>query len=85
MVDLHSSGSIVTDSVLEFNTTNSATPNATDVKNTLIAAIASGNFSLKVDNTSISATAISETSQYIYRFIFFLLDIVCYIMNPLKE
>lgn len=85
MVDPHSNGSIVTDSVLEFNTTNSTSPSVTEVTNTLIAAIANGNFSFKIDNTSIVAAVIPEVGQYIYRFIFFLLDIFCYIVNPLKE
>lgn len=85
MVDPHSNGSIVTDSTLEFNTINNATPTAAEVKDTLTAAIANGNFSFKIDNTSISAVVIPEIGQYIYRFIFFLLDIVGYIVNPLKE
>lgn len=85
MVDPHSNGSIVTDSVLGFNTTTIASPNVAEVKDTLIAAIANGNFSFSVDKTSITATVITDSGQYIYKLIFFLLDIFCYIVNPLKE
>ncbi|ROL46442.1 hypothetical protein DPX16_21626 [Anabarilius grahami] len=60
LIKSFSNGSIVTDSVLEFNTANSASPDVTEVKNTLIAAITNGNFSFKVDNTSIISAVIPE-------------------------
>lgn len=60
MVDPHSNGSIVTDSILEFNTTNGSSPNTTDVKDTLIKAIADGNFSFPVDNSSITVAVVSD-------------------------
>lgn len=60
VIQKFSNGSIVTDSILEFNTTNSTTPTAAEVKDTLTAAIANGNFSFKIDNTSISAVVIPE-------------------------
>ena len=62
MVDLHSKGSIVTDSVLGFDATNSTSPNVTDVKETLVTAIANGSFNFTIDNSSISAADITETS-----------------------
>lgn len=85
MVDLHSKGSIVTDSVLEFDTTNGTSPNVTDVKDTLVKAIENGNFSLAINSSSISATDITETNgQCIYRFIFFLLDTCLLHCEPFK-
>ncbi|XP_067261196.1 uncharacterized protein zgc:111983 [Chanodichthys erythropterus] len=63
VIQKFSNGSIVTDSVLEFNTTAIAIPNAAEVKNTLIAAIANGNFSFSVDNTSITATVIPDSAS----------------------
>ncbi|XP_052460945.1 uncharacterized protein LOC128019025 isoform X3 [Carassius gibelio] len=56
------SGSVVTDSVLEFNTTSSTTPNVTDVKDTFISAVNSGNLNFTVDNTSVSVADITPTS-----------------------
>ncbi|CAM4479281.1 unnamed protein product [Leuciscus chuanchicus] len=57
-----SKGSIVTDSVLEFDSTNGTSPNVTEVKNTLVTAIADGVFNFTINNSSISATDITETS-----------------------
>ncbi|WP_272689918.1 hypothetical protein [Providencia sp. PROV020] len=63
VIQKFSNGSIVTDSVLEFNTTAVASPNVAEVKDTLIAAIANGNFSFSVDNTSITATVITDSAN----------------------
>ncbi|XP_067298585.1 uncharacterized protein [Pseudorasbora parva] len=57
-----SKGSIAVDSVLQFDSSNSSAPNASQVVDTLTAAIASGNFSFKVDNTSINVTVIPDTN-----------------------
>ncbi|XP_059408619.1 uncharacterized protein LOC132142632 [Carassius carassius] len=56
------SGSVVTDSVLEFNTTAGTTPNVTDVKDTFISAVNSGSLNFTVDNTSVSVADITPTS-----------------------
>nr|XP_055060710.1 mucin-2-like [Misgurnus anguillicaudatus]XP_055060711.1 mucin-2-like [Misgurnus anguillicaudatus] len=50
------SGSIVVDSALQFDS-NSTTPNATDVKQVLTDAAASGNLSIKISNDTINVTA----------------------------
>ncbi|XP_077102463.1 uncharacterized protein LOC143753698 isoform X1 [Siphateles boraxobius] len=57
-----SKGSIVIDSVLEFDSTNGTSPNVTDVKDTLVTAITNGNFSFTINNSSINTTDIPETS-----------------------
>ncbi|XP_016151165.1 uncharacterized protein YBL113C isoform X2 [Sinocyclocheilus grahami] len=56
-----SAGSVVTDSVLEFDNTN-ASPNLTEVKNTFVDAITAGGFNFTVDNTSISVSDITTTN-----------------------
>ncbi|XDV15491.1 hypothetical protein PO909_015568 [Leuciscus waleckii] len=57
-----SKGSIVTDSVLEFDSTNGTSPKVTDVIDTLVTAITNGVFNFTINNSSISATDITETS-----------------------
>lgn len=69
MVVPHSSGSIVADSIVEFDNTNNTSPNVTAVKNTLEEAIRTGNFSFTVDLTSINVTDITN-GQYLFRCIF---------------
>ncbi|XP_056106407.1 uncharacterized protein LOC130084905 [Rhinichthys klamathensis goyatoka] len=67
-----SKGSVVVDSVLEFDSTNGTSPNVTDVKDTLVTAVTNGNFNFTINNSSINTTDIPETSgQCIYRLIFF--------------
>ncbi|TRY99541.1 hypothetical protein DNTS_020833 [Danionella cerebrum] len=56
-----SQGSVVADTNLEFDNTNNTTPNATDVKDTLVQAVASGNLSLPVNSSEISAAAVPDT------------------------
>ncbi|XDV15488.1 hypothetical protein PO909_015567 [Leuciscus waleckii] len=63
MVDLHSKGSIVTDSVLEFDSTNGTSPNVTDVKDTLVTAIMNGSLNFTINNSSINTTDIPETTN----------------------
>ncbi len=72
----HSSGSIVADTILEFdntNNTNNTSPNVTDVKNTFDDAIKNGNFSFPADPASVNVTDI-PIGQYLFRYIFSLLD-----------
>ncbi|XDV15492.1 hypothetical protein PO909_015568 [Leuciscus waleckii] len=57
-----SKGSIVIDSVLEFDSTNGTSPNVTDVKDTLVTAITNGSFNFTINNSSINTTDIPETS-----------------------
>ncbi|XP_050952207.1 uncharacterized protein LOC127154370 [Labeo rohita] len=54
-----SRGSIVVDSVLQFDASNGTSPNLTEVKNTLIEA--AGNLSFQIDTTSINVTDISSS------------------------
>lgn len=65
MVLPHSAGSVAADSTLQFDTTSSTTPSATDAKNTLIQAINSGGINLTIDNTSITAVQVSSNGQLI--------------------
>uniref|UniRef100_A0A8C1Q7E5 SEA domain-containing protein n=1 Tax=Cyprinus carpio TaxID=7962 RepID=A0A8C1Q7E5_CYPCA len=58
-----SKGSIVTDSVLEFDSTNNTTPNITEVKDTFTEAIKTGNLNFTVDNTSISVIDITANDS----------------------
>ncbi|XP_056106408.1 uncharacterized protein LOC130084906 [Rhinichthys klamathensis goyatoka] len=68
-----SKGSVVIDSVIEFDSTNGTSPNVTDVKDTLVTAVTNGNFNFTINNSSINTTDIPETSgQCIYRLFFFL-------------
>lgn len=77
----HSKGSVVTDSVLEFDSTNNTTPNITAVKDTFTEAIKTGN--LTVDNTSISVIDITANGQCIFKDAFFSYYLlVCYNFNP---
>ncbi len=73
MVVPHSKGSIVADSIVEFDNTNNTSPNMTAVKNTFDEAIRTGNFSFTVDPTSINVTDITN-GQYLFKCIFSLLD-----------
>lgn len=57
-----SQGSIVADSVFEFDNTNNTSPNVTEMTKSFTEAIATGNFSFAVDNTSISVTDITNVS-----------------------
>ncbi|KAG1956163.1 hypothetical protein F2P79_008000 [Pimephales promelas] len=57
-----SRGSVVVDSVLEFDTTNVSAPNATQVKDILVAAIKNENLTLQINESSISATEITNTN-----------------------
>lgn len=76
----HSKGSVVTDSVLEFDSTNNTTPNITAVKDTFTEAIKTGN--LTVDNTSISVIDITANGQCIFKDAFSYYLLVCYNFNP---
>ncbi len=69
----HSQGSIVADTILEFDNTNNTSPNVTDVTNTFVDAIKNGNLSFPVNSTSITNTDITN-GQYLFRYIFSLLD-----------
>jgi len=74
-VYLLSRGSVKVDSVLEFDTTNGSAPNATQVKDILVAAIKNENLTLQINESSISATEITDTNgQCIYKLIVFLLQ-----------
>ncbi|XP_043105408.1 uncharacterized protein zgc:111983 [Puntigrus tetrazona] len=54
-------GSIVADSVLEFDTTNSTSPNVTEVTKAFTDAVANGTLNVTVDVTSINATDITNS------------------------
>ncbi len=69
----HSQGSIVADTIVEFDNTNNTSPNVTDVTNTFDEAIKNGNLSFPVNATSITNTDIT-IGQYLFRYIFSLLD-----------
>ncbi len=64
----HSPGSIVADTIVEFDNTNNTSPNVTDVKNTFVDAIRKGNFSFPADDTSVNVTDITN-GQYLFRYI----------------
>lgn len=64
----YSRGSIVVDSVLQFDASNGTSPNLTEVKNTLIEA--AGNLSFQIDTTSINVTDISSSGQCIFKDVF---------------
>nr|XP_055060712.1 mucin-2-like [Misgurnus anguillicaudatus] len=55
-----SNGSILTDAVLQFDS-NGTIPNATDVKQVLIDALANGNVTIKISNDTINVTAPATT------------------------
>ncbi|XP_051974500.1 mucin-5AC-like isoform X2 [Xyrauchen texanus] len=56
------SGSVVTDSVLEFNN-NGTIPNVSDVRNTLVQAATNGSFNFTVDTNSINITELAVTQN----------------------
>ncbi len=66
----HSSGSIVAETIVEFDNTNNTSPNVTDVKSTFVDAIRKGNFSFPADDTSVNVTDIT-IGQYLFRYIVF--------------
>ncbi len=66
MVVPHSKGSVVADSVFEFDNTNNTSPNVTEVTNTFTEAVKTGNFSFSVDETSINVTDITTSGQCVF-------------------
>lgn len=66
MVVPHSRGSVVADSVFEFDNTNNTSPNVTEVTNTFTEAVKTGNFSFSVDEKSINATDITNSGQCVF-------------------
>lgn len=66
MVVPHSRGSVVADSVFEFDNTNNTSPNVANVTNTFTEAVKTGNFSFPVDVTSINATDITTSGQCVF-------------------
>ncbi len=66
----HSQGSIVADTIVEFDNTNNTSPNVTDVTNTFDDAIKNGNLSFPADPASITNTDIT-IGQYLFRYIVF--------------
>nr|AAH49306.1 Zgc:56382 [Danio rerio] len=55
-------GSVAADTDIEFDTSNSSAPNATDAKNTLVQAISRGDFNFTINSTSITALDGSSTT-----------------------
>ncbi|TRY99544.1 hypothetical protein DNTS_020833 [Danionella cerebrum] len=62
VINKFSQGSVVADTNLEFDSTNGTSPNATDVKDTLVQAVASGNLNLSVDTTNITTSAVPDST-----------------------
>ncbi|CAM4479318.1 unnamed protein product [Leuciscus chuanchicus] len=58
-----SKGSIVTDSVLEFDSTNGTSPNVTDVKDTLDTAITNGSFTFTIIQNATSIAEVTPQNQ----------------------
>lgn len=57
-----SQGSIAVESEIQFEATNGTSPNLTEVKNALAEAVASGNVSIPVNASTITATDVSSSN-----------------------
>ncbi len=80
----HSQGSIVADTIVEFDNTNNTSPNVTDVTNTFDDAIKNGNLSFPVNATSVSVTDITN-GQYLFRYIVLPVRYMSLTFSTLKE